>query len=44
MEYSCKDGGVMSKGVKTRIEKSTEIADLSKGELMNSLLIAGKPA
>ena len=34
----------MSKGVKTRLEKTIETADLNKGELMDSSLIAGKPA
>ena len=33
----------MSKGVKTRLEKATETADLNKWELMDPRLIAGKP-
>ena len=35
--------GVMSKGIKTRLEKPTESADLNKAELMLPNLIAGKP-
>ena len=34
----------MSKGIKTRIVKPTETADLNKGELLVPRLIAGKPA
>ena len=34
----------MSKGVKTRLEKLTETADLNKGDLIDSILIAGKLA
>ena len=34
----------MSKGVKTRLEKPIETADLNKGELMDFSLLAEKPA
>ena len=34
----------MIKGVKIRLEKSSETADLKKRELMDSRLIAGKSA
>ena len=33
-----------SKGVKTRLEKPTEIADLNKGSSWTPSLMAGKPA
>ena len=43
-ESSCREGGVMSKGVKTRLVKPTETADMNEGELMGPRLIAEKPA
>ena len=44
MESSCRQGGVMNKEVKTRLEKPTETDDLNKEELTDSSLIAGKLA
>ncbi|EGV99712.1 hypothetical protein I79_018125 [Cricetulus griseus] len=44
LESSCREGGVLSKGIKTRLEKPTETADLNKGKLMDPRLTAGKQA
>ena len=43
-EQNCREGEVMNKGVKNRMMKPTETADLKKGELMDHRQIAGKPA
>ena len=43
LEYSCREGAVVSKSVKTRLNKPAETEDLKKGEFMDLSLIAGKP-